>query len=157
MTIKKIPSNAKLNTIQQTIVIWHLEVPVDFDPADITVPGAWAHLTGKIRRGNEIIARREDLAWRVHLQVVEVGVGFVRVHPLDFWANPDHKPAPVEDEEQPLPDLPDNYKVGWVPGNSTYSVRTIDPNETVSKGHKTKLAAHMAALQHAQKVLGQAA
>lgn len=157
MTIKKIPSNVGLKDKAYSIPTLHLPVPVDFEPADIMVPGAWAHVAPKVSVGYEIIARRVDLAWRAHLQVTEVGIGFVRVAPLAVWINPDQKPAPVEDEEQAVPDLPDNYKVGWVPGNSTYSVRTIDPNETVSKGHKTKLAAHMAALQHAQKVLGQAA
>jgi hypothetical protein len=157
MTIKKIPSNVEMKDKAYSIPTLHLPVPVDFEPADIMVPGAWAHVAPKVRVGYEIIARRVDLAWRVHLQVVEVGIGFVRVQPLAVWANPDHKPAVVEDETQPLPDLPDNYKVGWVPGNRTYSVRTSDPNEQVSAGHKTKLAAHMAAIQHAQKVLGQAA
>lgn len=157
MTIKKIPATAPLKTKDQTIVTWHLDLPVDFDIQDIAVPGAWAHLAPKLRAGQEVIARRSDLAWRVHLQVTEVGVGYVNTSPLSVWRNVEHKPETVETEEQPLPDLPANYKVAWIPGNRTFAVRTSDPAETVSQGHKTKLAAYQAAIKHSQKVLGVAA
>lgn len=157
MNIKKIPAVAPLREKSFSIPTLHLDVPNDFEIADVMIPGAWAHLAQKMKAGHEIIARRSDLAWRVHLQVVETGVGFAKVHVLSEWTNPDHKPAPVESEDQPLPELPENYRVGWVPGNRTYAVRTVDPSDTVSQGHKTKLEAHRAAIQHAAKVLGKAA
>ena len=157
MIIKKIPAVAPLREKSFSIPTLHLDVPNDFEMGELLIPGAWAHFSAKLRPGHEVIARRSDLAWRLHLQVVEVGIGFARVHIIGEWTNPDHKPVAVEDEEQPLPDLPDNYRVGWVPGNRTYAVRTVDPSDTVSGGHKTKLAAHLAAIAHAQKVLGKAA
>lgn len=157
MIIKKLPAIAQLREKTYSIPTLHLDVPNDFEEGDLLIPGAWAHLSGKLRAGHEVIARRSDLAWRLHLQVVEVGIGFARVHVIGEWTNPDHKPVVVEDEDRPLPDLPENYRVSWIPGNRSYSVRTVDPSDTVSAGHKTKLAAHLAAIAHAQKVLGVAA
>lgn len=157
MNIKKIPAVAPLREKSFSIPTLHLDVPNDFEMGELLIPGAWAHLAAKLRPGHEVIARRSDLAWRAHLQVVEVGIGFARVHIIGEWTNPDHKPVAVEEEEQPPPDLPDNYRVGWVPGNRSYAVRTVDPAETVSGGHKTKTEAHRAAIQHAAKVLGKAA
>lgn len=157
MNIKKIPAVAPLREKSYSIPTLHLDVPNDFEMGDLLIPGAWAHLALKLLPGHEVIARRSDLAWRVHLQVVEVGVGFAKVHILSEWANPDHKPVPVEKDDGDLPELPENYRVGWVPGNRTYAVRTIDPAATVSQGHKSKLDAHLAAIAHAQKVLGKAA
>lgn len=157
MSIKKIPAVAPLKEKSYSIVTWHLDVPIDMDMEDILVPGAWAHLSGKIRLGQEIIARRSDMAWRLHLQVAEVGIGFVKVHVLSKWSNPDNKPVVTDEDTGDLPDLPDGYKVGWVPGNRTYAVRTVDPADTVSQGHKSRREAHAAAIQHAQKSLGKAA
>lgn len=157
MSIKKLPAIAQLREKTYSIPTLHLDVPNDFEMGDLLIPGAWAHFSSKLRPGYEVIARRSDLAWRLHLQVVETGIGFASVHVISEWTNPDHKPARVESEDQPLPDLPENYRVSWIPGNRSYSVRTVDPSEIVSGGHKTKLAAHLAAIAHAQKVLGKAA
>lgn len=157
MSIKKIPAVAPLREKSYSIPTLHLDVPVDFEIADLLVPGAWAHFSPKLRAGHEVIARRSDLAWRVHLQVTETGIGFATVHVLSQWVNPAHKTAVVEEKAEDIPSLPDNYRVTWIPGNRTYAVYTVDPSEKVSEGHKSKLSAHQAAIAHASKVLGTAA
>lgn len=154
--IKTLPGGMALREKSYSIPTLHAEVPAEFDLADVLVPGAWAHHAAKVRKGHEIVVRRADLAWRVHLQVTEVGVGFLRVHILSKWENPDHKPAvAVETDDEHLPDLPANYKVTYAP-KAGWVARTIDPPNTVAT-KPTKMAAHLAAVEHARLAEGLAA
>jgi hypothetical protein len=153
--IKTLPGGMALREKAYSIPTLHAEVPVEFDLADVLVPGAWAHHAAKVRKGHEIVVRRVDLAWRVHLQVTDVGVGFLRLHVLSKWENPDHAPAPREVEDGPLPELPTNYKVTFAP-KAGWVARTIDPPNTVAT-KPTRTLAHLAAIEHARLAEGIAA
>jgi hypothetical protein len=152
--IKTLPGGMALREKAYSIPTLHAEVPVEYDLEDILVPGAWAHHAAKVRKGHEIVVRRVDLAWRVHLQVTAVGVGYIKVAVLSRWENPEHI-APREVGSVDLPELPENYKVAYAP-KAGWVVRTIEPTATVAT-KTTKAAAFHAAVEHARLAEGVAA
>ena len=152
----KIPSNTKTEAADQSRALRRIMVPVGMSIEDVLMPGNWAHLCSKIALDDEVIVWREDRAWRLHLLVVEVGAGLVRTIVLHKADNllPSAGLAPKE-PETPL-DPPAGYKINHTP-KTGWRVLTEDPHMEVSRNHRTKHEATLAAISHAAKAQGIAA
>ncbi|MBZ9807695.1 hypothetical protein [Mesorhizobium sp. ESP-6-2] len=150
----KIPAQTAVNAADLTRTLRRMKVPVDMTPADVMVPGNWANVFSKVFVDDEVIVWPEDRAWRLHLLVVEVGVGFVKtavLHSLELHA----RAAPAA-EPADIPDVPAGYKVNHAP-KTGWRVLTEDPVMEVSRNHKSRLEATLAAITHAAKASGLAA
>lgn len=150
MTLKTLPASTNVGPIEFHSTKRFVTVAVNFDIEDIMRPGCWSHVASKIQRGDEIIVLREDMAWRLDLFVTEVGPGLVVTHILHRWVNPDHVVETVAEEPAELPDIPDNYTVNHAP-KTGWRVWTKTPGLEVSRNHRSKLEAILAARVHFQK------
>jgi hypothetical protein len=150
----KIPSQTAVNPADFSRSIRRMKVPVDMTPEDILVPGNWANIFGKVSVDDEVIVWPEDRAWRMHVLVVEVGVGFVKtvvLHSIEL-----HQRAAPAAEPADIPEVPAGYKVNHAP-KTGWRVLTEDPVMEVSRNHKSRLDATLAAIAHAGKASGLAA
>lgn len=152
----KIPSNTLMNPADFSRTLRRIKVPVGMSIEDVLTPGNWANIYAKVAVDDEVIVWREDRAWRLHLLVVEVGAGLVRTIVLHKADNllPSAGLAPKE-PETPL-DPPSGYKVNHTP-KTGWRVLTEDPHMEVSRNHRTKHEATLAAISHAAKAQGIAA
>lgn len=157
MKIKMLPAATGVQPIDFHRTMRHVTIPVDYSVDDILVPGAWGHIASKIPRGDEIVAIRADMAWRAHLLVSESGPGFLMVHALSIWSNPSHveKVDSAASEGEEL-DAPENYTVNHAP-RTGWRVWTKTPALEVSRNHKTRRDAVMAARAHYQRIVAVAA
>lgn len=146
MKIKRIPAGTSVNPADFTRTLRRVMVPISFDIADVLVPAAWADLHTKIAIDDELIVWREDRAWRVHLLVVENGVGYVKTTVLHRYETEAAK-ADAEGDELVVPD---NYIVNHAP-RTGWRVLTKDPHIEVSRDHKSRREATMAAIAHFQR------
>jgi hypothetical protein len=152
----KIPANAALNGADFTRTLRRLVVPNGMTMDEVSVPGNWANVFAKVSANDEVIVVPEDRTWRLHLLVVETGVGFVRtalLHAIDLTKA--IAKTPVEDLSQ-VPEPPEGYKVNFAP-KTLWRVMTDDPVIEVSRNHKTKADAVQAAVAHSRKASGLAA
>lgn len=152
----KIPANTALNNAEYTRSIRYMTVPNNMTMEEVAIPGNWANVFSKVSVKDEVIVVPEDLAWRLHLLVVEKGVGWVKtalLHAIDL--NKVVARAPAEDMSL-VPDEPEGYKISFAP-KTLWRVMTTDPVMEVSRNHKTKLAATEAAIEHSKKAMGVAA
>ena len=149
----KIPAQTALYAADQTRTLRRMIVPNNMTPEEVSIPGNWANVFGKVNSHDEVIVVPEDKSWRLHLLVVETGVGWVKtalLHAIDLTKA---KPA---DEPANIPDAPAGYKINFAP-KTLWRVLTDDPVMEVSRNHKTRLEATNAAIEHAQKAQGSAA
>ncbi|MBZ9873081.1 hypothetical protein LB542_19730 [Mesorhizobium sp. BR1-1-9] len=152
----KIPAQTALNSADYTRTLRRMVVPNTMTMEDVSVPGNWANVFSKVKADDEVIVVPEDRTWRLHLLVVEAGVGFVRtalIHAIDLTKA--IAKAPAEDLSQ-VPEPPEGYKVNFAP-KTLWRVLTDDPVMEVSRAHKTKGEAVQAAIEHARKASGLAA
>lgn len=151
MKIKLLPAATKVDPAEFTLTVRRVVVPNDFAVSDILKPGAWAHIASKIQAGDEILAFREDKAWRVHLIVLESGPGLLMLDVLSLWRNPAHaQEEPVEAVPDTDLEAPEGYTVNFAP-KTLWRVWSKDPALEVSRNHQSKLAAVMSARAHFQK------
>lgn len=155
---KMLPSTTEIRTSEFRNPTFFVPIPVDFAPSDLLRPGFWGHVAGKLQVGNEVIARRVDLAWRVHLIVTETGPGLLVMNVLgEPWHNPAHKDEkPTAENTETALEVPDNYSVNHTP-KTGWRVWTRVPSVEVSRNHKSKHDAITAAIVHAAKAQGLAA
>lgn len=154
---KMLPATTNIGPIEFRVTRRLVLAPIDTTIEDLLKPGFWAHVAGKIQPGNEIVVRREDMAWRVELQVTETGPGLVVAHLLHEWRNPAHKDeAPVADDVATTLEAPANYTVNHAP-KTGWRVWTKIPAVEVSRNHKSRHEATLAAIAHANKASGLAA
>jgi hypothetical protein len=146
----KLPSTLALNPADFTRTIRRMVVPSGVTMEDVSVPGNWSNLFSKVQVRDEIIVETEDMAWRLHLYVKEIGVGWVKtvpLHAVEFAK----KGKSVENVN--TPPVPEGYKVQWAGPHSLYRV-LADGGLEVSKKHKTEHEAVMAAVAHAENASG---
>jgi hypothetical protein len=146
----KFPSTIALNPADFTRTIRRMIVPAGTAMEDVSIPGNWSNLFSKVAVRDEIIVETEDMAWRLHLYVTEIGIGWVKtvpLHMIEFVK----KAKPVEAVN--TPDVPDGYKVQWAGPHSLYRVLAEGGLE-VSKKHKTEHEAVLAAVAHAANASG---
>lgn len=157
----KIPAQAALNSADFTRTLRRLIVPNSMTPEDVSVPGNWANVFSKVKVDDEVIVVPEDRTWRLHLLVVETGIGIVRtalLHAIDLTKVTAKQPA----IEQPgsitedAPEPPDGYTVNFAPAHK-WRAMTNDPHMVVSKDHRTRAEAVAAAVAHSKKASGLAA
>ncbi|RWK39246.1 hypothetical protein [Mesorhizobium sp.] len=157
----KIPAQAALNSADFTRTLRRLIVPNSMTPEDVSVPGNWANVFSKVKVDDEVIVVPEDRTWRLHLLVVETGIGIVRtalLHAIDLTKVTAKQPA----VEQPgnitddAPEPPDGYTVNFAPAHK-WRAMTSDPHMVVSKDHRTRAEAVAAAVAHSKKASGLAA
>lgn len=152
MTALVLPASTNVDPIEFSVTTRFVRVPVNFTITDVLRPGAWAHIASKIQTGNEIVALRADMAWRIHLLVFESGPGMLKVHVLGMWVNPAYaeavKDAPAETPVEDM-EVPDGYSVNHAP-KTGWRVWLKDPAVEVSRNHATKNAAILAARAHYQ-------
>lgn len=149
----KFPVQTRVDDATQTRSLRRMIVPNQMTPEDIAIPGNWANIFSKVNVPDEVIVVPEDLSWRLHLLVVETGVGWVKtvlLHAIDLTKA---KPA---DEPTIIPDVPAGYKINFAP-KTGWRVLTEDPVMEVSRNHKTRLEATNAAIEHSKKAQGIAA
>lgn len=150
MTGKTLPASTNVGPIEFRSTTRYVSVPVDFTIEDILRPGCWAHVAGKIQTRNEIVVMREDMAWRLHLLVTESGPGLVVAHILNKWINPNHREEVAVEEPADTPDAPENYTINHAP-KTGWRVWTKTPPLEVSRNHKSRHEATLAAIAHAAK------
>ncbi|RUV65839.1 hypothetical protein EOA64_00405 [Mesorhizobium sp. M1A.F.Ca.IN.022.02.1.1] len=157
----KIPAQAALNSADFTRTLRRLIVPNSMTPEDVSVPGNWANVFSKVKVDDEVIVVPEDRTWRLHLLVVETGIGIVRtalLHAIDLTKVTSKQP----NVEQPgniaedAPEPPDGYTVNFAPAHK-WRAMTNDPHMVVSKDHRTRAEAVAAAVAHSKKASGLAA
>lgn len=146
MKFKRIPAGTPVNPADFTRTLRRVMVPVSFDIADVLVPAAWADLHTKIHNDDELIVWREDRAWRVHLLVVEKGIGYVKTTVLHRY---EAEAAKAEADAEDLT-VPDNYIVNHAP-KTGWRVLTKEPHLEVSRDHKSRREATLAAIAHHQR------
>lgn len=144
----KIPAQTALHPAEISRTLRRMMVPVTMSIADVMTPANWANVFGKVHRDDEVIVWREDRAWRLHLLVVEVGVGFVRTVVL-HQLGADEAATVAETEGEPIAP-PAGYKVNHAP-KTGWRVLTDDPHLEISRNHKTRHEATLAAHAHAAK------
>ncbi|TGR84539.1 hypothetical protein EN866_33285 [Mesorhizobium sp. M2D.F.Ca.ET.223.01.1.1] len=157
----KIPAITKLNGADFTRTLRRMVVPNGMTMEDVSVPGNWANVFSLVKVDDEVIVIPEDRTWRLHLLVVEVGVGFVRtalLHAIDLTktvakASAVEQPGAVPDD---APEPPAGYTVNFAPAHK-WRAMTNDPHQVVSKDHRTRAEAIAAANAHARKASGIAA
>lgn len=157
----KIPAQTALNNADYTRSLRRMVVPNTMTMEEVSVPGNWANVFSKVKVDDEVIIQPEDKTWRLHLLVVETGVGWVKtalLHAIDLTkAAP--KPQVVEqpsDIPDDAPAPPEGYTVNFAPAHK-WRAMTNDPQLVVSKDHKTRADAVKAAHEHAAKAQGLAA
>lgn len=151
MKIKTLPAATKADRIEFTLAVKGVRVPNDFAVSDVLKPGAWAHIASMIDTNDELIVRREDMAWRLHLIVLESGPGLLMLDVLSLWRNPNHaQEEPPEAAPETDLEAPEGYTVNFAP-KTLWRVWSKDPALEVSRNHQSKLAAVMSARAHFQK------
>jgi hypothetical protein len=157
----KIPAQTSLNNAEYTRSTRFMTVPNSMTMEDVSVPGNWANVFSKVNVKDEVIVVPEDLSWRLHLLVVDKGVGWVKnvlLHAIDLTKTA-IKPVAVEqpgDIPDDAPAPPTGYTVNFAPAHK-WRAMTSDPHLVVSKDHKTRADAIKAAHEHAAKAQGIAA
>lgn len=68
-----------LNRAEQSFVRWHLRVPTDVQPSDITSPTFWAPASEMLRVGDVVRVTRADNAFDLELVVTARIAGNLRV------------------------------------------------------------------------------
>lgn len=152
----KIPAQTALNSADYTRTLRRMIVPNSMTMEDVAVPGNWANVFSKVKVDDEVLVSPEDKSWRLHLLVVEIGIGWVKtalLHAIDLTKI---VVKPKEEEPADIPDLPEGYKVNFAP-KTLWRVLTDDPVMEVSRNHKTRLEATNAAIEHSKKAQGVAA
>ncbi|TGQ11224.1 hypothetical protein EN858_14985 [Mesorhizobium sp. M4B.F.Ca.ET.215.01.1.1] len=157
----KIPANTAINSADFTRTLRRMIVPNSMTMEDVAVPGNWANVFSKVRAHDEVIVIPEDLTWRLHLLVVETGVGFVRtalLHAIDLTKAVAKVPAVEQpgDVSKDAPEPPEGYTVNFAPAHK-WRAMTNDPHMVVSKDHRTRAEAVAAAMAHSRKASGLAA
>ena len=142
----KIPSQTALNPADFTRTIRRMKVPVDMTIEDVLIPGNWANIFSKVSVDDEVIVWPEDRAWRLHLLVLEIGVGWVKttvLHAVEFTRRKADEPA----EELAVPA---GYKVNHAP-KTGWRFLTEDPPMEIGRNFKSRHDATLAAIDHAAK------
>lgn len=157
----KIPAQTRLDDASQTRSLRRMVVPNAMTAEEVATPGTWAHISSKVKTGDEVIVVPEDCSWRLHLLVVETGIGWVKtalLHAIDL-TNAAPKPQIVQQPSEVADDAPAppaGYTVNFAPAHK-WRAMTNDPHLVVSKDHKTRADAVKAANEHAAKAQGLAA
>jgi hypothetical protein len=157
----KIPSNTALNSADFTRTLRRMIVPNSMTMEEVSIPGNWANVFSKVNAHDEVIVTPEDLSWRLHLLVIDKGVGWVKtalLHAIDLTKITAKQPVVELPSEVPedAPAPPDGYTVNFAPAHK-WRVMTNDPHLVVSKDHKTRAEAVQAAIAHSRKASGLAA
>lgn len=129
--------------------VYHLEVDPSVTISDLLRPNFWAHHAGNLKRFDVIDVLPNDGTYDVTLRVIETGVGFVKMRPLRIWTQerPVEAPAPETDD---IPPVPEGYKVNHAP-KTGWRVLTDEPVMEISRNHRSRREATLAAIAHAEK------
>lgn len=133
---------------------WHVVVTPDITLDDILRPGFWAHHVGSLNPMDLVDVVSQDMTLDVTLRVTGKGIGFVDMRPVRVYASE----ATQAGDDEPEIDLtvPEGYIVNHAP-KTGWRVLTKDPHLEVSRNHKTRMEATLAAIEHSRRVQGQAA
>ncbi len=145
---KLLPATAMSRSADFKRTYHHVEVDPSVELSDILTPRFWAHHVARIQVNDIVDVLATDGSLDVQLRATEKGVGFVMFRVLRQWLREDKQE--VIEEEQDAPELPDGYVVNHAP-KTGWRVFTTEPHLEVSRNHKSRYAAHMAALDHATK------
>lgn len=149
MSMKTLPATAMTRSADFARTYHHVVVDPLATLTDILRPSFWAHHTQRLRANDMIDVLSSDGGLDISLRVVSVGIGMVEIRPLRIWVRDEAKPA-TNDELVEIPDVPDGYKVNHAP-KTGWRVLTEDPALEISRNHKSRLEATMAAIAHAAK------
>jgi hypothetical protein len=123
-----------------------VKVEPDVTVEDILRPGFWAHHTNVLRIDDLIDILSTDGGLDMQVRVIGKGTGMVHMRPLRIWVREEAKPA-AEDEAA---ELPEGYVVNFAPKQG-WRMMTKEPHMVISKDHKSRQEATLAAIAHAAK------
>lgn len=146
--VKLLSPTAMTNSADFVRTAYHVNVAPDVTLTDILTPKFWAHHVNRIKVNDIVDVLATDGSLDVQLRAVEKGVGFIVFRVLRQWLREDKQENAEKEVE--LPDLPEGYLVNHTP-KTGWRVFTTEPHQEVSRDHKSKYAAYMAAIAHAQK------
>lgn len=156
----KIPAQTRLDTTDYAFANRAMIVPNAMTMEDVSIPGNWANVFSKVKVNDTVVVMPEDLSWRLHLWVTEVGIGWVKTELLHVKIRNSAVKQPVIEQPGELPEdapqPPEGYTVNFAPAHK-WRAMTNDPHLVVSKDHKTRAEAVAAAIAHSQKASGLAA
>ncbi|MGI8390541.1 hypothetical protein [Brucella anthropi] len=145
---KLLPATAMTRSADYKRTYHHVDVDPTVSLSDILTPKFWAHHVARVQVNDIVDVVATDGSLDVQLRAVDKGVGFVSFRVLRQWLREDKQEEIAEEIE--LPDLPEGYVVNHAP-KTGWRVFTTEPHLEVSRGHKSKYAAHVAATEHAKK------
>lgn len=134
----------------------HVVVPHDVTLNDLTRPSYWAHHTARLNKNDLVDVLSEDDGLDVQLRVIGKGTGYVEMRVVRAWLR---ESTETEEGGELIGDAlspPEGYIVNHAP-KTGWRVLTKEPHLEVSRGHKSKLEAIQAAVDHATKANGLAA
>lgn len=149
MSMKTLPATAMTRSADINRTYHHVNVDPLATLADILRPSFWAHHTQRLQPNDMVDVMTTDGGIDVSLRVVSKAIGMVEMRPLRIWVRDEAKPA-TNDEPAEMPDVPEGYKVNHAP-KTGWRVLTEDPALEISRNHKSRLEATMAAIAHAAK------
>lgn len=137
-----------------------LTVPNDVTVEEIQKPGFWVHLHQRISRGALINVVSQDLQLDMELRVLRVENSLVFVRVRSLFETPERKAMlrvvtkdrAAETSDEPLPAIPDGYKIGHAPnGPEKGHYAQLQANgQFIKKGLGSRRAAIEEAIRHAR-------
>jgi hypothetical protein len=137
----------------------HIDVGNDVTLDDLITPGFWGHHANTLQPKDLLDVLSEDMELDVQLRVVETGVGFVTMRVREvFHDRSASNDVSEEIEDDVMPEVPRNMKVGFTPARGYYVQSThVTPAEIVSSGHENRREAILAAIDYDKKITTKAA
>lgn len=154
----KVPVSTMTNQADFHRPHYQVIVPNYVTIEDLLRPGAWVHhaakFDGKQRRFGVIEVLTEDGLLEVHLRVLEVRDGLLRVRPNFIYQDKDRVVEQRSDSDPAaeIPDaepVPNGYKIGHAPATGFW-VKLNATNDMIFKGLPNRRAALEKAITHAK-------
>lgn len=152
MSMKTLPATAMSRSADFARTYHHVVVDPSATLEDILRPSFWAHHTSRIRAHDMIDVLTADGGIDVSLRAMNVAIGMVEMRALRVWVRDDVKEAGNDAGEvsEEMPPVPEGYKVNHAP-KTGWRVLMEDPAMELSRNHRSRREATLAAIAHAAK------
>jgi len=113
---------------------------------EVLKPDFWAYVAevGRIKIGDDIIVMPDDVSYRAHLFVRDVGPKWLKVHQLDRIEFDEAAPAADVDSTE--------FRVEWKGPHHKHAVIRIADNEMILTGFKSSADARVALATHVKSM-----
>jgi hypothetical protein len=132
--VLKLPER-RFQLAQSVRNVWHATIDSAWPRDVIYQPTFWAHLrsSGRPAPGDEIIVRPDDMSWRAHLEVRDVG-------PQAAYVNEIHFKEYTDLTLEKMAAVSPSFEVKWRGPHHKHSVVRISDNATVQPGFESREA-----------------